>query len=558
MHNPIPAALAIYARKSTESEDRQVLSIDSQVKELKGFAEREGIRVSQVFVESKSAKSPGRPVFNELFSLVQQGKIDAIMVWKLDRVARNPVDGGAVIWAMEEKKLQALYTPQRVFVNTSDNKFWMQLEFGMAKKYVDDLSDNVKRGIRARIGQGWKAGLAPLGYLNDRNTRTIVKDPERFALVRKMFDFILSGNYTAMQVTQLANKRWGLRTRKSRHRGDNPLAHSTVYDLLKNPFYYGQIVHNGEYSKGAHEPMISKVEFDQVQTLLGRDTNTRPEKYHFAYTGMIRCGECGASVTAEHKRNRYGRRYIYYHCTHKKIGTRCRQKVIEVRKLESQILGFLDSLSIPRALADWAIRVMRESNGDEVEKSRLTRQSLNRRLLACQDETRRLVDMRLKRLLNDEEFLEKKRQLENERNELEESLRMPDSSDSGFLMRSMEALNFASVVKKTFENGDEDSKRACLQYLGSNLELRDGILRIQPQKPFSFMQKALKSSGAEFLGFEPPAVGQPLPKNSFQKSVISVWSGLAYEVRTFYWDHRSELALFALPDILKNSIKYSG
>ncbi|MBK7143570.1 MAG: recombinase family protein [bacterium] len=146
--------IAIYARKSTESEDRQVLSIDSQIKELQEFAAREKLGKVVVFTESKSAKAPGRPAFNELLKRVSKGEFDRLVCWKLDRLARNPVDGGAVIWAVEEGKIQHIYTPQRRFDNSGNDKFWMQLEFGMAKKYVDDLSDNVKRGLRAKVAQG--------------------------------------------------------------------------------------------------------------------------------------------------------------------------------------------------------------------------------------------------------------------------------------------------------------------------------------------------------------------------------------------------------------------
>jgi site-specific DNA recombinase len=144
----------IYARKSTESEDRQVLSIDSQVKELKALAQSLGLEIGEILSEAQSAKAPGREVFSRLMKRAYQGQVKGIISWKLDRLARNPLDGGNLIWALEEKKIEEIVTPQRTFSNTGNDKFWMQLEFGMAKKYVDDLSDNVKRGNRAKLELG--------------------------------------------------------------------------------------------------------------------------------------------------------------------------------------------------------------------------------------------------------------------------------------------------------------------------------------------------------------------------------------------------------------------
>src|SRR3989304_6405528 len=169
-----------YCRKSSESEERQVLSIESQIKELKELARRLDLPASEVLSESQSAKYPGRPVFNEIIRRIQKGQVRGIICWKLDRLARNPVDGSALIWALDQNMIHEIVTPHGTFKNNSNDKFLMQLEFGMAKKYVDDLSDNVKRGNRAKLERGWNPGLPPLGYLNDPKNRTIMRDPDRF------------------------------------------------------------------------------------------------------------------------------------------------------------------------------------------------------------------------------------------------------------------------------------------------------------------------------------------------------------------------------------------
>ena len=316
----------IYCRKSSESEERQVLSIESQMKELGDLTKRLGINPAEVLTESKSAKYPGRPIFNAMMKKVYKGEVKGIITWKLDRLARNPLDGSALVWALDQGKLSEIVTPQGTFLNNSNDKFLMQIEFGMAKKYVDDLSDNVKRGNRAKLERGWLPGRPPLGYLNEPLARTIVRDPERFNLVRKIWDLLLQGVPIA-KIQEIAENELGLRARKKA--GGKHLSRSGFYKILGNPFYYGLIERNQEVFKGNHEAMITEEEYWKAQEILGRKGRPRPQKHQFAYTGLIRCGECGSMVTAEEKDNRYGCHYVYYRCTKKKRNIKVPPKIYQ-------------------------------------------------------------------------------------------------------------------------------------------------------------------------------------------------------------------------------------
>jgi DNA invertase Pin-like site-specific DNA recombinase len=180
----------IYCCKSSEAEDRQVLSIESQTRELEQLAAKLNFSIAEILTESMSAKAPGRPVFNEMMQRLYRGEAAGIICWKLDRLARNSVDGGSIIWAIKQHGIKVM-TPAQSYAREDDNIILMYIEFGMAQKYVDDSSKNVKRGLKTKIENGWYPGVAPAGYLNHTDKlsgqNTLIKDPERFPLIRRMW-----------------------------------------------------------------------------------------------------------------------------------------------------------------------------------------------------------------------------------------------------------------------------------------------------------------------------------------------------------------------------------
>ncbi len=344
----IPVKYCLYARKSTESEERQVLSIDSQVNEMLQLAERENLEIVCMKRESHSAKETGqRPVFNEIINEIKDGKYNGILTWAPDRISRNAGDLGKVVDLMDAGILKEIRTYGQRFTNSPNEKFLLMILGSQAKLENDNRGVNVKRGIRTRVEMGLWPNQPPTGYLSqrlmDRKCMPIL-DPERAHIIKSMFEKVGYDKWSGRKIYHWLKFELNFKTISN-----HDFSLGNVYRALTNTFYYGVFEYpknSGNWYQGKHEPLITKELFDEVQKRLSRDHMIKQSK-EFAFTRLLICGLCGSSICAEEKykqlKNGTVTKYIYYGCGRGKDRF-CKNSYLREEELISQLIQLIDKM----------------------------------------------------------------------------------------------------------------------------------------------------------------------------------------------------------------------
>jgi site-specific DNA recombinase len=340
----------LYARKSSESDERQTMSIDSQIKEMLMLAEREGIQIVETKRESHSAKASGsRPMFVEILNEIRNNKFNAILTWAPDRLSRNAGDLGSLVDLMDQGKLLKIQTYSQSFTNSPNEKFLLMILCSQAKLENDNRGVNVKRGLRAKCEMGVRPGVAPIGYLNvllNNRISEVVPDPERSPVVKELFRRVAEQGHSGRTL-----RKW-LDTTEFTTKGGKRLSLSRIYATLKNSFYYGQFQYGDEWYKGTHEPLVTKELFDKVQKQLLVPPKTW-HKQQFPFKTLCICGSCGGGVTAEEKYKKLKgggfTKHIYYHCA-RSVDYDCDEPYITEADLIQQLLEHISEIKINQGL----------------------------------------------------------------------------------------------------------------------------------------------------------------------------------------------------------------
>ena len=392
-----------------------------------------------------------------MLSRIEAGEADGILAWHPDRLARNSIDGGRIIYMVDTGKINSLKFPTFWFENTPQGKFMLNIAFGQSKYFIDNLSENVKRGIRQKLRNGVWPSHAPLGYLNDLRTHKIIIDPKKHKLVKIIFELYATGEYALEDLILKFN----LRTKH-----DKLFTASMLQHILKNSFYCGVFYFKDELYQGSHEPIITKKLFDDVQAVMAARGKKHKKKGHnFTFTGLMSCGTCGRAITAETKKG-----YVYYHCTKKR--TVCDEKYIREENLLAQFKDILQKVSLPDDWADNMLMKLDEEKQTEAQSSLALVQTLWEQIKNIEQKLDRLLDSHLDGVVDKIDYLNKKERLLNEKLSTEEKMKEIKNKGGNWLEPMREFILSSKLAKKVAGKGDLMEIIKFLKNIGSNFILK--------------------------------------------------------------------------------------
>jgi len=511
----------LYARKSSEGDERQVQSIPDQHAVLERLAKQHGLTIVQTIDESHSAKQPGtRPGFQQMLDMLSAGKADAVLCWHLNRLSRNPVDSGTLSWMLQQGAIKMIRTADREYL-PDDNVVVMAVESAVSNQFIVDLRRNVQRGQREKALRGWFPHKPPPGYRTDHETKEIVRDGERFDLIRRAWDLMLTRSYSVPEVQAKLNQ-WGYRHRRIGKTG-SPINRTGMYSLFDNPFYYGEFLYAGQFYPGKHPPMVTRDEFEIVRATIHKSEPFSSKKPDFAFTGLIRCGNCGCHITAEERVKHYRGTdrtvtYTYYHCTRKR---ECREPAVTGTYVENEIMALLRKVDMHKDFAQWL--------GDfQFAGKFMTQKDIDAKLIELRSEIEhatkrraRLVELRIADEITPDEFANLSAQVNNAigqaRNKLEHLETSPKRCDES----KSHVASFVSTALSVFQAGDTKLKREIATCLIHTAKLAGGKLEIE-MNPFLVSLTRLG----------PPKGDQNMVQDRSLVPSSPVWQGWVDDIRT--------------------------
>lgn len=518
----------LYIRRSQDSEDRQVCSIDDQEKEMIKVAERHHIHIIETITESRSAKEPGREGFNKMIQLIEAGKAQGILTWALSRLSRNAIDTGTIQWLLQKGVIKEIRTASRSYL-PGDNVLLMAVELGMSNQYILDLKRDIKRGLRQKAERGWNpSSTLPPGYIHTPpNIRTpdneITPHPEYFDIVNNLWKLLLSEKYSIAQMHPMA-KELGLRNKYGR-----PYTRANIYNMFNNEFYcgyfYWDIDGNGNKQRilGKHKRMISERDFYKVKLLFSK--YTRPEEIDthpsLIFKGLISCGECGCKFTPDRKvqvrcanascRYRFSCKHMgacpkcnlsvskmppksikshtYYRCT-KKRGT-CSQKAIKYEEIEIQFRSILSEISLSSKYAEWARVVMNDMVNKEDEFDRAVLRAWEKRMHKITSIIDNYDRMFAMGDLGRSQYEKLKGEVIKDLNKCKAS--KPEESNNS-LKEVDNYIDLVTNAEKIYEKASNEEKILLFQKLGSNQKIIDKTLYFSTNPAFERIKNKLDSS----------------------------------------------------------------
>jgi len=534
---------AMYGRRSVKANktelDNKVASIESQKYDTKELGDKHNVTVQRAFLETESAsEAEVRPEFEKMMAYIAEGKANAILCSKIDRLSRNPIDSARIETFIQKGKIKLVLATDRIW-KPDDYVIARVLEAAAANQYIIDLRKHIKRGQNEALRRGFRPGIAPIGYKNSKyrekgTEEEILVDEDNARILRMMFDKVLSGQYTPFQVLKIATDEWGFRSRKTRrYPNGRPLSKASWYNILSNPFYYGEFQYpydkdnpTENWHKGKHKPLIKRAEFDEIQRILGKAA-PRPKVHTHAYVGLMRCGECGARITCENKtkkqKNGNVHHYIYYRCTGQ-VDPDCTQKCTRQDVLEEQIIEYLASIQISPAFHDWAIGELRKEYDRERDDKTTVLYAQHREYAKAKTMLEQLFQMRLAGEISSDKYQEEKVRLETEERRLAGQLETIDARVKKWIYDAERLLTFSERAVEEFKGASLEKKRGILASLGTEHPLLDRKLTIKTESPLQVMQEVVSEIDRGGDSLEPAVfLAAYGPNGKMLPSCLTLW-----------------------------------
>ena len=468
----------LYARKSSEDKNRQVLSLESQVSTMRKLASELGLDVIKVFTESKSAKKPyNRPQYEEMMKILKRGKVDGIICWKLDRLSRNPIDSGQIQWFLQEGIIKEIQTIEKRYL-PEDNALIFNVESGMANQYIRDLSRNVKRGILTKLEKGEWANYAPIGYFNKDGK--VFPDKEKAKYVVKAFELYAKGSHSVKDIADILYQD-GFRSRKG-----YKYHKSKIHKILQNPFYYGVMRMHGKFYAGKHNPIISKELFDDVQKVIMGKNHGKQRKHFFALRGFFRCNKCGCLLTATKKKG-----FTYYYCTNGKGICDEHRKYLRKEELEKKLAKSFVNLRFNPELVEIMYLSAKEKTNRKKSYLEDARNSLLKELELVREKSDRLLEGLVSGIVKKDRYESKSKELEKREADLKVQIKKIGKKLAigvSTLEQTKKIFLDASEAEKEFLEAKGRKKRNILENLLWNATVENQeIASVSYKQPYQIL-----------------------------------------------------------------------
>ena len=477
--------VVIYARVSSEEQKKGGFSTPAQLKLLQEYASKNDFTVVGEYEDTETAKVTGRTQFNEMVKFLQkegqsskENRCRTLLVEKTDRLYRNLKD----YIVAEDLEIEIHFVKEGVVLSPnshSSEKLMHLIKVGMAKAYVENLGEEIKKGMHEKAAQGIWPCKAPVGYRNvtlASGKKGIEPDPAAAPIVTKLYEWYSTGNYSLVEIAELATEN-GLKFGRSRN-----LA-ATVHNLFKNPIYYGDFLFTGKMHRGIHIPLVTKELWDRVQEVRKNRGAAKPKrkKHSFAFSNLIQCHHCGCALVAELKKQKY----IYYHCTGYK--GKCEEPYVREEVLEEEFRKVIQSLRFEPETLDWITSALKESHQDEKRFHDEAVQRLQDEYSRLQNRIDRMYVDKLDGRVSDEFFDQKSTEWRQEQATVRQNLEQHEQANQSYLQEGVAILELANRAAELFEKQSGSEKRRLLDFVLSNSTWGDGELRVKFRQPFDLI-----------------------------------------------------------------------